>query len=158
MFYQNDDAWFQWNIYWITHFWKFPLPLESSYLVTSFTKTWNLEEWHAILTIKNVVFLQKILSWFGNWGTSKNIFVEIDLFHRKLHLRCDRIAGSAVIRTTTLGKVVSTYPITLSRVSGRLVVIFVGSQYRKNSNPSNDYEILLNLPRLIHSNKDRGPC
>ena len=64
------------------------------------------------------------------------------------------IVGPALIRTTTLGKVSSTYPITLSCVSGRFVVIFVGSECRKNSNPSNEDEILRNLLRLIHSNKD----
>ena len=47
--------------------------------------------------------------------------------HGKLHLRFDRISGPALIITTSLGKVASTYPITLSRVSGRLVVMFVGS-------------------------------
>ena len=85
----------------------------------------------------NGLSLQKLLSWFGNWGTSRNFFAKIGFFpekvtdfkccHRKLHLRCNRIAGLALIRTTSLGKIASSYPITLSRVSRWLVVMFVGS-------------------------------
>ena len=89
-----------------THTWKF---FFSSNLLTwlhHLQRHEILKNDMQILTITtNGVFLQKILSWFGNWGTSRNIFVEIDLFpdivtdfkccHSKLHLRCDRIAGPA---------------------------------------------------------------
>ena len=150
MFYQNDGAWFQWNIYSIAHLWKFLPPSNLHAWLHHLQK----REWHAIWKLQWTcfffffvfcffkflffVFLQKLLSWCGNLGTSRSFFAsKIDLFPalvtnfncclRKLHLRCDRMPGHALIRTTSLGKIASTYSITLSSVSGGLVVIFVGA-------------------------------
>ena len=83
-----------------------------------FTKTWTLEEWHAIWKIEVIASKIEVIA---------AIVTDFNFYHRKLHLRCNRISGPALIRTTSLGKVASTYPITLSRVSGQLVIIFVGS-------------------------------
>ena len=95
------------------------------YILYKNVKSWRMTCNMTITT--NRFFLQKLLSWFGNWDKSRSFFAEIDLFpemvvdfkccHRKIHLTCDRIAGPALIRTTSLGKVASTYSITLSHVS-----------------------------------------
>ena len=153
MFYQNDGAWFQWNIYSRAHFWKFLPPSNLHAWLHHLLKreifkndmqyeNYNERVFFCFLLLFFLflffVFLQKLVSWCGNLGTSRSFFAsKIDLFPaivtnfncclRKLHLRCDRMPGHALIRTTSLGKIAWTYSITLSFVSGGLVVIFVGS-------------------------------
>ena len=65
---------------------------------------------------------------------------------------CDRIAGPALIRTTTLGKVASTYPITLSRASGVVccnICRFLISQKQQSVNFCKTYSCLYILTRTI---------
>ena len=50
------------------------------------------------------------------------IVTDFNCCHRKIYLGCDRISRPVLIRTTSLSKVASIYPITLGRVSGRLAV------------------------------------